>query len=338
VTNPEHDRDATVDRLLAGAMARRSEDSAGGCLDADTLAAWGDNALDAGERAAAEAHAADCARCQALLAAMVKTAPATPDAAASLWRVPSLRWLVPLTAAAAAAIVWIVVPPRGRPTNVGQISQSVESIPPPAAAATDVVAPSSTPVVSSRARREQEAPQEKDVEADGKSPATPRANAVADAPTRSAGARLERVQTAAEAAASAPAAPPAAQAARAFAFGAPETVVVSSNPASRWRLLPGGAVQRSADGGSTWQTQDTGVSEALSAGASPSPSVCWLVGPRGIVLLSTDGRSWKRVALPEAVQLVAVRATDDQSATVTAADGREFVTDDGGQTWWRAPG
>ena len=43
------------------------------CLDADTLAAWADNALGAAELAAAEAHAADCARCQAMLAAMARS-------------------------------------------------------------------------------------------------------------------------------------------------------------------------------------------------------------------------------------------------------------------------
>jgi photosystem II stability/assembly factor-like uncharacterized protein len=111
---------------------------------------------------------------------------------------------------------------------------------------------------------------------------------------------------------------------------------VSSNPASRWRILQGGAVQRSSDGGATWQVQSTGIGETLSAGTSPSPSVCWLVGPNGIVLLSTDGLSWKRLAFPEAVKLVAVRATDDKSATVTTSDGREFVTGDGGLTWARA--
>jgi photosystem II stability/assembly factor-like uncharacterized protein len=84
--------------------------------------------------------------------------------------------------------------------------------------------------------------------------------------------------------------------------------------------------------------QNTGVSQTLSAGTSPSPSVCWLVGPGGIVLLSTDGRSWKRVAFPEAVPLAAIRATDAETATVTTADGREFVTEDGGRTWSRAPG
>jgi photosystem II stability/assembly factor-like uncharacterized protein len=116
-----------------------------------------------------------------------------------------------------------------------------------------------------------------------------------------------------------------------------DTLIVSSNPGSRWRIVPGGAVQRSSDGGSTWQTQQTGVAVTLNAGASSSPSVCWLVGPDGIVLLSTDGRSWHRIAFPEVTDLVNVRATDDKTATVTSADGRTFSTDDGGATWTRAP-
>ena len=40
-----------------------------------------------------------------------------------------------------------------------------------------------------------------------------------------------------------------------------------------------GAVQRSTDGGSTWETQQTGAAVPFTAGASPSSSVCWLGGP-----------------------------------------------------------
>jgi photosystem II stability/assembly factor-like uncharacterized protein len=121
--------------------------------------------------------------------------------------------------------------------------------------------------------------------------------------------------------------------AKTYSFGAPATVIVSSNPASRWRILQGGQLQHSADGGATWQTQTTGVSDTLSGGSSPSPSVCWLVGPRGIVLRTTDGRSWTRIPFPEVVPLTSIRATDDQTATVTTEDGRQFVTEDGGRTW-----
>src|SRR5206468_4697187 len=157
---------------------------------------------------------------------------------------------------------------------------------------------------------------------DKKSPAAD-ARALADASTRT-----DRARTAAENAAAAPAAP-AQPMAKTFSFGTPETIIVSSNPASRWRILQGGQVQRSADGGATWQTQTTGVSDTLSGGSSPTPSVCWLVGPSGIVLRTTDGRSWTRIPFPEAVPLTSIRATDDRTATVTTEDGRQFVTEDG---------
>ena len=116
-----------------------------------------------------------------------------------------------------------------------------------------------------------------------------------------------------------------------------EVVIVSSNPATRFRLLPGGEVQRSADGGATWRTEITGATETLTAGASPSPSVCWLIGPSGAVFLSTDGRSWRRLAFPEAEDLRAVTATDSENATVTTVGGHTFVTTDAGQTWSRNP-
>jgi photosystem II stability/assembly factor-like uncharacterized protein len=90
--------------------------------------------------------------------------------------------------------------------------------------------------------------------------------------------------------------------------------------------------QHSTDGGST-RTQATGKRHA-SAFGSPSPSVCWLVGPGGLVLITTDeGLSWRRVPFPVVTDLVSVRATNDRTATVVASDGRTFVTSDGGRNW-----
>src|SRR5262249_58698991 len=93
VTNQKPDRDAMIDRLLAGRATRSSGNSTDACLDADTLAAWADGALDAGALAAAEAHAADCARCQAMLAAMARTAPLAPTQVVAPWGKPAIRWL-----------------------------------------------------------------------------------------------------------------------------------------------------------------------------------------------------------------------------------------------------
>jgi photosystem II stability/assembly factor-like uncharacterized protein len=54
-----------------------------------------------------------------------------------------------------------------------------------------------------------------------------------------------------------------------------------------------------------------------------------------VVLLTIDGRSWRRVAFPDATDLSAVRATDARTASVSTADGRIFSTSDGGVTWER---
>ena len=114
-----------------------------------------------------------------------------------------------------------------------------------------------------------------------------------------------------------------------------EALIASPDPLNRWRIATAGSVQRSTDGGITWETQDTGAAVTLTAGVSLSPSVCWFVGPGGIVVITTDGRSWERLSFPEVVDLVAIRATDDKTATVTAADGRRFTTRNRGQTWVR---
>jgi hypothetical protein len=360
------DRDASMDRLLAGALKARARESTDGvCLDAETLAAWADEALDGRKRAAAEAHAADCARCQGLLAAMVRTTP--PAEARARWRIPAFGWLIPVTVAATALVIWIAVPKR----SPVQISDG-------GAEAVDKVAPARAPAPATTA----------EPLADAKAPARPAVqpqsqvanerDSAAFAPSLD---RLERRKTEplqkevaraevkanalSETVTIAPAAPPAgaapAPASEAAAASQPadsnarqasplasarvstfanavETIVVSSNPATRFRLLRGGGVQRSADAGATWRTEITGATETLTAGASPSPSVCWLVGPSGLVLLSTDGRSWRRVRFPEGVDLHSVTAADHESATVTTVDGRSFVTTDAGQTWSRSPG
>ena len=333
--NPE--RDASVDRLLGGTLKARADAETGAaCLDAGTLAAWADGALDARERASAEAHAADCGRCQALLAAMVKTAP--PPSAAP-FRTRLLWWLAPMVPVAAALVIWFAVPTR----TALQQSQSAESIadqaaPPPAANARA----KSQPEFQAEARQSPPAREQDAARSDRKTSSA----ASTSAPAEPAAGAVAPVAGAAPAAV--PATPAAADSSlRREAMSAParlnafasslDSVIVSSNPATRFRLLPGGGVQRSADGGATWRTEVTGATETLIAGTSPSPSVCWLIGRSGTVLLSTDGRSWRRLAFLEAADLQSVAATDSENATVTAVDGRALVTTDGGQTWSRVP-
>jgi hypothetical protein len=356
VKDLNRDPDRSLDRLLADALKARAVAAPGdSCLDAETLAEWADDGLSVRERAAVEAHAADCARCQALLAAMVKTAPAASAAAAS-WRMPARTWLIPAAAIAAALVVWVVVPGRGSIQQTeGPVSSIAEVATAPASAAKSssspeteakslgrVVAPAGAAEVTTQPSTA-EAPRNalaKDKESSALDNVTASTNATArpDAAASS----VNGPGAAPQAAGRVPASPPSAVLAErnlaAARLGAPETLIVSTNPSSRWRIVPGGNVQRSADGGSTWQLQQTGATVTLAAGASPSPSVCWLVGPDGIVLLSTDDRSWRRIPFPEATPLVSVSAEDDRTATVTTVDGRKFSTTDGGVTWERVEG
>lgn len=395
VKKVQTDRDSSIERLLRDTLLTRtskvsdvadtSDTGTDRCLDTVTLAAWAERTLGSRERSRAEAHAADCARCQAMLAAMTRTTATT--VVAPWWRVHLMRWMVPVSAAA-ALIVWSVLP--ARPTfdtseRAKQIANAEPAASPQSTARAEarVPEPMGRPVAPEGTKREAPQVEEKGqalrdagvefrrADAREDKPANA-ALATPEPPTRSIDAVGEtRAKAMAEAVAVTPPPPPAAAVATAAppppasasppaapersAFGAAQAApqvatdrlmtrqlavvqappIVSPNSLNRWRLVPGGAVQHSTNGGSTWQIQQTGATTTLTAGASPSPLVCWLVGPRGLVLLSTDGATWKHVSLSDTIDLVSVRATDDKTATVTASDGRTLNTADGGATWRR---
>ena len=353
------------------------------CLDADTLAMWSDGALSAADRAAAESHAAGCARCQAMLAAMALTAPPAP--ARHWWRAGSYRWLVPLAAAAAAVVLWVAVPrtpvapravaertpiataaparPETRADDAATVrlkpntsERAIEPTPPPAvqrqaksearsaqpqAAAPNALrdvraaAPSLPPTAPVRADAfassavspppppaagPTEPPPAPPAASGAVAPPAPLEEAVAVAPNANESVQLRRERAAAL------------SQALAKPSGAAQDIV-SPDRNVRWRLRNPGTIDRSTDGGLTWQTQPTGVATPLVSGTAPTPTICWVAGSAGIVLRSTDGVTWQRVGLSEALDLTAIRASDAMNATVTAADGRVFTTGDGGRTW-----
>jgi hypothetical protein len=109
-------------------------------------------------------------------------------------------------------------------------------------------------------------------------------------------------------------------------------VVARSNPDVLWRL-DGGRIERSDDGGTSWQSQTSGVTVDLIAGSAPSPEVCWVVGRGGTVLRTGDGRRWQKASSPTKEDLVKVTAYGAAEATVTSASGQRFGTGDGGKTW-----
>jgi hypothetical protein len=111
------------------------------------------------------------------------------------------------------------------------------------------------------------------------------------------------------------------------------TDVSSPSKTTRWRIANGGRVEYFGAGASIGQPSDIPATIQLTAGSSPSDTVCWMVGRGGAVFLTTDGVHFTRVAFPDAVDLVAVQATDARTATATATGGRTYRTNDGGRSW-----
>ena len=324
-------KDDTLHRLLErSARPRGDVRPPGTCLEAEALAAWTDGSLSPVERTAVEAHAADCERCLAVLAAIAKTTPPASAVRRPSWL--SIRWLAPITAAAVAITAWVIV-------------QDPSRLPaPPSTLAVDAVKPSDPAAQPEREAAAAAAanPLERKAESDAASKTLtdqPEARQAAKSPVAGA---VTGAPQAASPPRPAPAAPPAlaraeaqqerVQAAARDALGA-SAPIVSPDANVRWRLA-GRDVERSTDGGRTWQLQPTGSEVELLAGAAPAPTVCWIVGRRGLVLRSTDGATWQRLPFPEAtLDLAAVSARDARDATVTGVDGRRYGTTDAGKTW-----
>jgi len=403
------ERDRSIEDLLRQGLGTTGEPGpAAACLDADVVAAWLDGGLSPDEVAAAEAHASSCARCQALLAAAVRTEPALPVPESRWSWIQAVRWAIPLTAAAAAVAIWIAVTPR-EPTEPPVPTQMAEHAarsapaetpaPPPA----PVQAPPDTSA-NPRGRRPVRGVDDKDRQdaafaGRSKAELADRGGAALRAPnqtldsvsaktvppasspapptisSRDAGPPPAAASASPAEQPRAPTTPPAtpppvpstevasqargeafvqerslvgkpaglagavggagrggAAAVREVAFTGP-VEVSSPDPLYRWRTRAPSVVERSMDGGRTWDSQPVGSAGVVSSGSSPSPSICWLAGRAGYVVVSTDGRTWRRRPFPEAVDLIDIRAVDAAAAVATTTDGRRFGTTDGGSTW-----
>jgi hypothetical protein len=100
-----------------------------------------------------------------------------------------------------------------------------------------------------------------------------------------------------------------------------------------WRIGSAGFVERSGDGGLTWNGTLPKQNAHYAAGSAPSAKVCWLVGNDGIILLTQDASAWQTIPPPMRTNFVAVVARDAWTATVTTSDGRKFATTNQGESW-----
>jgi photosystem II stability/assembly factor-like uncharacterized protein len=110
---------------------------------------------------------------------------------------------------------------------------------------------------------------------------------------------------------------------------------VSPDPNVRWRIVGTGQVERSTTRGAQWERATLPESATLTAGSSPSPTICWLVGRAGAIYVTTDGLRFTHVPFPDRTDFIRVEAMDARRATVVTTDGRTMHTDDQGSTWIR---
>ena len=342
------DRDRAIERLLQKSQATRDLSTADPCPDAETIAAWLDGGLSRSEIVRVEGHASNCTRCQTLLAAAAET---TPSAAAQAserrwWHGWHLRWFVPLVAGTAVVILWVAAPNEERPDLPQQanaeLSKAVPAAAPPDEKADQFSAPSALSEPPGAANETSAKAENKNASARTEEREQRKDNSASEGQNAAALDKLADQKSASppaaastDAAAQAPSPLAETVAVQRQAFRFVPNEITSPDPAIRWRIAAGGSVERTTNGGTTWESTPTGITADLTAGASPSPLVCWLVGRSGTVLLSTDGRTWRRVPFPEMTDLATVQAANAQTATVTATDGRTFRTTDGGLTWVR---
>ena len=345
-------RDTAFDRTLARGLERQPAPS-DRCPDPEIIAAFWDRSLPAAERRTCEDHVARCGRCQAQLAALVRSSRVEDDGRvmkpSGLHWLIDWRWLAPLaTAAAVLLAVWVVdpgsvteqtAPTASDASSVGiadggqpelleeELEPSLRErsdlqvatrenaqVEPDALAAVDEVSPTDVPPATPAAR-----PDLRDAALPTSSPVPAEELVERRLSVQSADARNDS------------------SALRTARFeDTVVTVVISPDPATQWRLAAN-AVGHSGDAGVTWTLQLAGIGRTLTAGSAPSTTVCWIVGRAGTVFRTIDGgETWEQVRPPTETDLVAVEALDGQSATVDAIDATSFRTQDGGQSWTQA--
>ena len=338
-------RDQSIDRLLRrlepGADLRVTE----ACVDAETLAAWTDGSLSGDALDRAEHHAAGCARCQAMLASMARTAPET--VARPWWRMASVKWLVPIAAAATAVALWVSVDRQEKvavaPVTTVQTSRASEPIAPPTALA-DAQRPLAGPDQNAgvaedkdaRARSKAQAPAALRAERRSLSqPAAADARGLSiDALGPSPQARSGNAAPAASPAAAtpAPAAPPPAAPnatplpAKEPSVARPLAETVTATPESSAKAM------RMAG-----QSADAVTSAAGLEIISPEPAVRWRLSSPATIQRSTDaGVTWKPQVSPAGIVLTAGSSPARDVCWIVGRAGAVLLSTDG-TTWQLRP-
>ncbi|MGA3327172.1 MAG: YCF48-related protein [Terriglobia bacterium] len=107
-------------------------------------------------------------------------------------------------------------------------------------------------------------------------------------------------------------------------------------PAALWSVASDGQVQRSTDGGKSFEQIPVAKGIKFHSIAALGNDV-WTGGARGALFHSVDGgATWTRVALNfggKSETITGIQLHDPQHLTLTTASGSQWVSEDGGQHW-----
>ena len=343
------DREAWLGPMLRQSPLVTSE----GCFDAEILAAWADGALDARKSSLVERHASNCSRCMAMLASVERTRPEVEAPPKRAWAIgPLLRWGVPLTAAATAIAVWVMVPNRSltrlEPAGARQDTSTSATAPAPA-----MPAPEPAP----NREQDQFAPKLE-------SPAAPQGlDAAIPPPATTAPITADKqvAERSAQGALARENAEPrdeekrreqsALDALSARARTLQDQNQAPAPPAARPAPPPAAPAPAAAkETFATTPDQQPALVQGIPSSESTAPTnalIRWRVMAWVSVERSIDGgNTWIKTAVPPgvaptympALTLVAIRAVDSLRAVVQTSDGTVLYTTNGGVSWERVQG
>jgi putative zinc finger protein len=325
-------------------------------FDAERLAAFADGSLSAAERAAAEAHAADCAQCLQLLAAMARTHEEAPRPSRAAWRLPSfVRWAAPITAVATALALWFNVSrqPRQEPVpteqartnaapSIADEPSSKDRAQEPSQVA-DVRKPDqkSGQRIGANERKESSPPQARDEnreafssldkQAKAKSPAEVSARrdaAKRELETPSPQAAEETLAGAAIAPATTPPVPPAAASQRAGAGGKPAAAPAPASVAETV-AIDRAAANKPTDATALRQRQ---FGAAAIEASAPDRRYRWRVNGVVVERTTDGGATWASLSGMPGAQVLAIASPSANVAWFVGRAGTVFVFSEGAWT------
>jgi len=116
----------------------------------------------------------------------------------------------------------------------------------------------------------------------------------------------------------------------------------AGQPSALWSVTPDGKVQRSLDGGKTFQQISVAPGVRFWVATALGNDV-WAGGAGGALYHSANGgATWNRVSISFegnglSDTITSIQLRDPQHLTVTTASGSSWVSQDGGQHWQKQP-